>query len=273
MQEIDKIKESVDFINNVVATRPKIGIILGSGLGELADEVENSHKLGFTDIPHLPPSTVPGHSGEFVTGKLQRTDVVVMRGRYHYYEGYDLVEVVRPVRIMGLLGIDVLLVTNAAGALNRNFSPGNLMLISDHVNMIGANPLRGPNIDELGPRFPDMTYTYDRELIGIAEEVMKKEGVIGRKGVYASYAGPSFETPAEIRMLERLGVDAVGMSTVPEVITARHMEIRVLGISCITNMAAGFLQQRLSHDEVMEIGQSVKPVFKKVIKGIVQALK
>jgi len=267
-QELKKIKEGVAFIKKKKITKPKVGLILGSGLGELAEEVQRKVEIPYEEIPHLPPSTVPGHSGQFVFGFLNNQPVVIMQGRYHYYEGYSPTEIVRPMRIMGMLGIKTMIATNAAGAINTCFSVGDFMFIADHINYSGVNPLRGENVDELGPRFPDMSKTYDPELIEIGERVAGVIGKVTRKGIYASMPGPSFETPAEIKMLRTLGADVVGMSTVPEVIAARHMGIKVLGISCVTNMAAGILAQPLSHEEVMEIGEREKPAFKKLVKGI-----
>lgn len=268
MEEMKKIKEGVQFLKKKKVTKPKVGLILGSGLGELANEVERKKSVPYEEVPHLPPSTVPGHSGRFVFGFLNNIPVAMMQGRYHYYEGYSPQELVRPLRIMTQMGIEVLIVTNAAGAVNTNFNVGDFMFIADHINFMGINPLRGANPDDLGPRFPDMSQAYDPELIEVGETVAKSIGKMTRKGVYAAFGGPCFETPAEIKMVGRWGADAVGMSTVPEVIAASHMGLRVLGISCITNMASGTLPEPLSHEEVMEVGEKVKPEFKKLVKGI-----
>ncbi len=268
VEEMKKIKEGIQFLKKKKITKPKVGLILGSGLGDLANEVERKTTVPYEEIPHLSPSTVTGHSGQFVFGFLNNIPVAMMQGRYHYYEGYSPQELVRPMRIMAQMGIEVLIVTNAAGAVNTNFNVGDFMFISDHINFMGINPLRGVNLDDLGPRFPDMSKAYDPELIEVGETVAKSIGKMTRKGVYTAFAGPCFETPAEIKMVGRWGGDAVGMSTVPEVIAANHMGIRVLGISCITNMAAGTLPEPLSHEEVMEVGEKVKPEFKKLIKGI-----
>jgi len=267
-EEMRKIREGVLCLKKKKITKPKVGLILGSGLGELAHEVEKKKTVPYEEVSHLPPSTVPGHSGQFVFGFLNNVPVAIMQGRYHYYEGYSPMELVRPLRILAQMGIEVLIVTNAAGAVNTNFNVGDFMFISDHINFMGINPLRGENLDDLGPRFPDMSHAYDPQLIEVGETVAKSIGKITRRGVYTSFAGPCFETPAEIKMVGRWGADAVGMSTVPEVIAARHMGLKVLGISCITNMAAGTLPEPLSHEEVMEVGEKVKPDFKKLIKGI-----
>ncbi len=268
VDQLKRIEEGINYLQGKVIEDPRVGLILGSGLGELADEVGEGIKIPFSDVPHLPPSTVPGHSGQFVAGELNKIPVIMMQGRYHFYEGYSPQELVRPLRIMAGMGIKAVIITNAAGAINVNFNVGDFMFISDHINFMGINPLRGANLEELGPRFPDMSKAYDQELIQIGEKVGRQNGKITRQGVYTAVGGPCFETPAEIKMLGRWGADAVGMSTVPEVIAARHMGLRVLGISCITNMAAGTLPQPLSHEEVMEVGKQVKPEFKELIKGI-----
>jgi len=265
-----KLEKTVDFIRRKVSIRPQVGVILGSGLGVLAAEVKNQQKLHYSELPHFPVSTVEGHEGQFIFGELSGKNVVLMQGRFHFYEGYSMEQVVFPVRVMQKLGVQVLLVTNASGGINRDFSPGDLMLITDHLNLMGTNPLIGPNYDDIGPRFPDMSEAYDRELIVIAEEVARKNGLAFRKGVYAGLTGPSYETPAEIRYLRAIGADAVGMSTVPEVIVANHAGIRVLGISCVTNMAAGVLHQRLDHAEVMETANRVRDQFITLVKGVLE---
>ncbi|MBU7007705.1 purine-nucleoside phosphorylase [Phosphitispora fastidiosa] len=263
-----KLQKTVDFIRRKVSIRPQVGVILGSGLGVLAAEVKNQQRLHYSELPHFPVSTVEGHEGQFIFGELSGKNVALMQGRFHFYEGYAMEQVVFPVRVMQKLGVRVLLVTNASGGINRDFSSGDLMLITDHLNLMGTNPLIGPNYDDIGPRFPDMSEAYDRELIRIAEEVARKNGLACRKGVYAGLTGPSYETPAEIRYLRTIGADAVGMSTVPEVIVANHAGIRVLGISCVTNMAAGVLPQRLSHAEVMETANRVRDQFITLVKGV-----
>ncbi|GAB6139163.1 purine-nucleoside phosphorylase [Halanaerobaculum tunisiense] len=265
----EKLQESTDYIQGKVDFKPEVALILGSGLGVLAEEITNKVEISYDEIPNFPVSTVEGHAGQLVLGNLKDTKVVAMQGRFHYYEGYDMSVVGFPVQVMSLLGPDKLLVTNSAGGANRNFNVGDLMLINDHINFMGSNPLIGPNESELGPRFPDMSQAYDEELIELAEDVAAEQGLGLRKGVYVGMSGPSYETPAEIRMINTLGGDAVGMSTVPEVITANHLGMRVLGISCITNMAAGILPEPLSHDEVIETTQQVKPKFINLVKGII----
>lgn len=267
---LEKIKEAADYIKSKVDLKPEIGLILGSGLGVLADEVKDSVQIPYSKIPNFPESTVEGHAGQLVIGLLEGKPVIAMQGRFHYYEGYSMQEITLPVRVMKLLGINKLLVTNAAGGVNRNFNPGDLMIITDHINLMGSNPLIGKNIAEFGTRFPDMSEPYNKGLIKLAEEIGKSNGIITRKGVYAAMSGPNYETPFEIRFLANNGVDAVGMSTVPEVIVANHMNIDVLGISLITNMAAGILAKPLSHSEVVDTAERVKPEFIKLVRGILK---
>ncbi|WP_418792406.1 purine-nucleoside phosphorylase [Phosphitispora sp. TUW77] len=265
-----RLQQTVDFIRRKISIRPQVGVILGSGLGVLAADVKKQQRLHYSELPHFPISTVEGHEGQFVFGELSGKNVALMQGRFHLYEGYSMEQVVFPVRVMKKLGVNVLLITNASGGINQEFRPGDLMLITDHLNLTGTNPLIGPNYDDIGPRFPDMSEAYDKELINIAEEVARKNNLSYRKGIYAGLIGPSYETPAEIRYLRAIGADTVGMSTVSEVIVANHAEIRVLGISCITNMAAGVLQQRLSHEEVMETANSVRNQFITLVKGVLE---
>jgi purine-nucleoside phosphorylase len=269
---MSSLQEAVTFIQEKVQDQPKIGLILGSGLGMLADEIHNSVIISYDQIPHFPTSTVEGHAGQLVIGELEEKIVIAMQGRFHLYEGHPLDAVTFPIRVMKALGVESLLVTNAAGGVNTSFEPGNLMLMQDHINMMYRNPLIGPNDAELGERFPDMSTAYDAELRQLAEKVAEQQGITLRKGVYAGVLGPSYETPAEIRMIRAVGGDAVGMSTVPEVIVARHAGIRVLGISCITNMAAGILPQPLSHAEVMETAERVKGDFIQLLHGILKAI-
>lgn len=265
-----KIQEAVDFIRKSAPSRPEIGVVLGSGLGILATEVENRTMINYSDIPHFPVSTVEGHEGRLVLGRYGGKQVVMMQGRFHFYEGYSMEQVVFPIRVMSRLGIRVLIVTNAAGGINRDFKPGDLMLISDHINLMGTNPLIGANDDEAGPRFPDMSEAYDHQICDLAEEIAKRDGLACQKGVYVALTGPSYETPAEIRFLRTIGGDAAGMSTVPEVIVANHAGIRVLGISCVTNMAAGVLPQKLNHQEVMDTANRVRDQFITLVKGVIQ---
>jgi len=272
MTEWEKIEAAAAYLQERVAVRPRVGLVLGSGLGDLADRIADAVRVPYADIPHFPRSTVQGHRGQLVVGRLAGTPVCAMQGRVHFYEGYSLAEVVRPVRIMGRLGVTTLVVTNAAGGINFAFQPGDLMLIADHINFFGANPLVGPNEEALGPRFPDMTAAYDPELRALARRVAAREGVPLREGVYLGLSGPSFETPAEIRAFRMLGADAVGMSTVPEVIAARHMGLRVLGISCISNLAAGMLPEPLSHEDVIATTARAAADLARLVTGIVADL-
>jgi purine-nucleoside phosphorylase len=269
---LKKINEAAEFIDERLTVQPEIGLILGSGLGVLADEIEDAVKIPYETIPHFPVSTVEGHAGQLVIGKLEGKSVITMQGRFHLYEGYPLTAVTFPIRVMKALGVRRMIVTNAAGGVNESFEPGDLMLIKDHLNLTGRNPLIGPNHPELGVRFPDMSEAYAASLRELAQTVAKEQGLHLREGVYAGLLGPSYETPAEIRMLRKLGADAVGMSTVPEVIVARHAGIEVLGISCISNMAAGILPQPLSHEEVMETAERVKESFIRLVKGILNRM-
>ena len=263
------IDEAASFIRSKTDTRPEIGLILGSGLGVLGDELEDAVTIPYEDIPHFPVSTVEGHAGELIIGKLQGRNVVLMKGRFHMYEGYEPERTALPVRVMKALGVSTLLVTNAAGGVNKEYKPGNLMIISDHINLTGRNPLMGPNDNALGARFPDMSEAYSRRLRQIAKDSADELGFTVQEGVYVGLLGPNYETPAEIRMLRTLGIDAVGMSTVSEVIVARHSGIEVLGISCISNMAAGILDQPLSHVEVMETTELVKETFISLVKAVI----
>ncbi|MCK6073228.1 purine-nucleoside phosphorylase [Paenibacillus xylanexedens] len=267
-----KIQEAVLFIEKEMDCRPEIGLILGSGLGVLADLIENAKVIPYESIPHFPMSTVEGHAGELVCGQIKGKSVVMMKGRFHLYEGYEAQDVTLPVRILKALGINRLIVTNAAGGVNTNYEVGDLMLISDHINNMGRNPLIGPNDTELGERFPDMSEAYSKRLIQLAHRVAEKQKFSFREGVYMGNLGPAYETPAEVRMARIMGADAVGMSTIPEVIVARHAGIEVLGISCITNKAAGLLEQALSHDEVMEAAEQVKPKFLNLVLEIIEEM-
>lgn len=254
--------ETTAFLKNKISKHPKIGLILGSGLGMLADEIENPTKIKYEEIPGFPPvSTVEGHAGQLVIGNIQGIEVIAMQGRFHFYEGYGLDAVTFPVRVMKELGIEKLIVTNAAGGIKQDLEPGDLMLITDHINNTGQNPLIGKNISEHGVRFPDMSTAYDRNLQKIAKQAAEKMDLKLKEGVYVWNTGPSYETPAEIRSLATIGGDAIGMSTVPEVIVACHAGIQCVGISCISNMAAGILDQPLSHNEVIETTEKVGNLF------------
>jgi purine-nucleoside phosphorylase len=268
--DLQRLDDAVKLIESRSALRPRIGLVLGSGLGSFAQTLEQSVAIPYGDIPHFPRSTVVGHQGELVLGLSGGVPIAVMAGRAHYYEGYTMDQVVFPVRVLGRLGIQILVLTNAAGSINSSFKPGELMLIEDHVNFMGTNPMIGPNDERLGERFFDMTEPYDKELRSIAGKACFEAGVPLRKGIYIAFSGPSYETPAEIRMARVLGADAVGMSTVPEVIAARHMGIRCLGISCITNMAAGVIEQKLDHREVLQVGEAVRATLIAVLGRIIQ---
>jgi purine-nucleoside phosphorylase len=263
-----RLDEAAAAVRGRSALRPLIGLVLGSGLGAFADSLEEAVALPFPEIPHFPASTVTGHSGALVVGRSRGVPVAVLKGRVHYYEGYRLDEVVFPVRVLGRLGVRTLVVTNAAGAINPAFAPGDLMVIEDHVNLLG-NPLLGPNEEALGPRFPDMSEAYDRTLRDAAEAACRATGARCHRGVYVSIPGPSYETPAEIRMLRTLGADAVGMSTVPEVIAARHMGMRVVGLSCLTNLAAGVSDRKLDHRDVLATGERVRGALLEVLARLV----
>ncbi len=270
--DFDKISNAVAFLKMKYDKTPKLGLILGSGLGILAEEIEKPVKIPYRDIPDFPVSTVEGHAGQLVFGLLEGIEVVAMQGRFHYYEGYSFEKVTFPVRVMKGLGVETLIVTNAAGGINEGFSPGDLMIISDHINNMGANPLIGPNDARLGARFPDMSEAYSKDLRKLAKQTATKLNLDVKEGVYVAFTGPTYETPAEIRAFRILGADAVGMSTVPEVIVARHSGLRVLGISCITNMAAGILDQPLSHEEVIETTERVKANFLSYVTELVKTI-
>lgn len=263
------IQEAASYIQSKSGIQPEIGLILGSGLGILADLIEDGISIPYQDIPHFPVSTVEGHEGELLLGTIKGRAVVMMKGRFHMYEGYGPQLTAFPVRVMKQLGVKSLLVTNAAGGVNTSYNAGDLMAISDHLNLTGQNPLIGPNDAGLGVRFPDMSEAYSRRLREIAKKTASEQGFSLREGVYAGLLGPNYETPAEIVMLRTMGADAVGMSTVSEVIVARHAGMEVLGFSCITNMAAGILDQPLSHDEVMETAEKVRERFLNLVLAII----
>lgn len=270
MSLLGEVDEAVAFVQGRSALRPQVALVLGSGLGAFARTLQQATTIPYREIPHFPTSTAIGHSGELVLGLSGSAPVAVMAGRVHLYEGYTPAQVVFPVRVLGRMGAKILVMTNAAGSVNVNYKPGELMVIEDHINMTGANPLSGANDERLGLRFPDLSDAYDAKLREVAEKACWKVGMPVRKGVYIAFAGPSYETPAEIRMARTLGADAVGMSTVPETIAARHMGMRVLAISCITNMAAGVLKKKLDHAEVLAVGEKVKAGLLEVLGTIVQ---
>lgn len=272
LQEID---EAAAVVRNLTKHQPRVGMILGSGLGGLAESVEEADIIPSDDIPNWPHSTVEGHQSRLVIGRLQGQPVLVLQGRVHYYEGYSMSQVTFPVRVMQRLGVEVLIVTNAAGAIRPEFEPGDVMLISDNLNLVsmgGSNPLRGPNLNEFGPRFPDMSQVYDRRLMNLARESAAAADVTLREGVYAGLAGPSFESPADLRFLRMAGADAVGMSTVPEVIVARHGGLRVLGLSGISNKANLDGSTITTHEEVLEAGRVIVPRLKSIVLGVLANL-
>lgn len=278
MQKFISLAQIDDVVNAVkkkISIQPKFGLILGSGLNGLADSVQNPVFIPYSDLPNFPTSTVHGHVGRFVVGELEGQPVIVMQGRIHYYEGYTMGEVTLPVRVMHRLGVHSLFVTNAAGGVNADFVPGDVMLIVDQLNLMGMsglNPLMGPNLDEIGPRFPDMSQPYDREYFDLARKVAKENKLTLREGVYAGLSGPSFESPADLRFLRLAGADAVGMSTVPEVIIARHGGMRVLGFSGISNKANLDGSTITTHEEVIEAGKVITPKVEKLIRGVLRSL-
>ncbi len=266
----EKLTESVAAIRTHIVSRPSIGIVLGSGLGSFADTLDKLLKIPYSSIPHLPVSKVPGHSGNLCFGEVSGIPIVCMQGRVHYYEGHPIASVVHGVRTMARLGVERFLLTNAAGGVDPTWAPGDLMAVTDHINLMGTSPLIGPNDDVLGPRFPDMTHAYDANLRDRLHDVAVAADVPLKEGVYAALTGPSYETPAEVRMVRGLGAHAVGMSTVPEVIALRHMGARVAAVSCITNLAAGITKQPLSHAEVEEVAKTTRPAFLKLLRGWVE---
>ena len=262
------IRAAVQFLESQTALRPRVAVVLGSGLGAFADELADRTEIPYAEIPGWPCSTAIGHAGKLVFGKVGVLEVAAMAGRVHLYEGYTPAQVTYGVRVLGSLGVRSVVFTNAAGGINLELERGGLVLISDHINLQGSNPLVGPNDDALGPRFPDMSEAYSRKLRALAHEVGSEVGIRLAEGVYAAVLGPSFETPAEIRYLRTIGADLVGMSTVPEVIVANHMGMRALGISCVTNMAAGILPQKISHAEVLETGEMVRATLVKFLRAL-----
>jgi purine-nucleoside phosphorylase len=268
--DFTKVKESTEYVKYIIKDVPEIGVILGSGLGDLAEQVEDRILIPYSEIPNMPVSTVAGHAGRFVYGTLQGKKVIMMQGRFHYYEGYKMEALSLPVYVMKSLGVKVLIVTNAAGGVNTSFRPGELMLIKDHINFAFDNPLIGKNIDEIGPRFPDVSTVYDKGLLQLGRNAAENLKMNLQEGTYIMMSGPCYETPAEIRMCRALGADAVGMSTVPEVLSAAHAGVKVLGISCITNMAAGILNQPLMHTEVIETSNKVRYQFIALVSEIIK---
>ncbi len=266
----EQIQESIDRIRKTAHPSPEIGLVLGSGLGGFADCVAEKTAIPFSEIPYFKKSAVAGHAGELILGLIKNKAVAVLSGRYHYYEGHDIKDVVYPARVLCGLGIRALIITNAAGGISRSLKPGDLMLIKDHINLMGINPLGGPNDDKIGPRFPDMSRVYDDGLREILASCCSSIGIEPKEGVYAAVSGPSYETPAEIKMMSALGADAVGMSTVPEAIAARHMGVAVAGISCITNTAAGMSDTPLDHKEVIETADRTRERFNALLREAVR---
>jgi len=272
---LEKIDQVADAVRAKIEVKPRVGLILGSGLNDLAASVSNAVTIPFGDLPHWPVSTVEGHVGRLVVGELEGQHVFVMQGRVHYYEGYSMGQVTLPVRVMQRLGLEAMIVTNAAGGVNPEFVPGDVMLITDNLNLMGMsglNPLMGPNLDELGPRFPDMSQSYDKELGAIARKVANEQYITLREGVYCGLSGPSFESPADLRFLRLAGADAVGMSTVPEVIVARHGGMRVLGLSGISNKANLDGSTVTTHQEVIEAGKIITPKMETIIRGVLKTI-
>lgn len=270
--DYEKAQEAAQFLRKRTSLRPRVGLILGSGLGAFGEALEAATKIPYKKIPHFPVSTAVGHAGRLLMGRAGKVPVAVMQGRAHYYEGYTLPEVAFPIRVLGLLGVRVLVVTNAAGGINRRFKVRGLMLMSDHINLLGANPLRGANEERFGPRFPDMTEAYSKRLRAVAKSVARRMKLRLFEGVYAAVPGPSYETPAEIRALARIGADVVGMSTVPEVIVAQHMGLEVLGLSSVTNMAAGLSKGKISHEEVLEAGERMAGQLTAFLRALIPLL-
>ena len=269
---LDKLQETVSYLRSKTSLKPKIGIVLGSGLGAFVKDVEIEATIPYKDIPNFMPPTVEGHSGNLIFGKVNSQPIVILQGRNHYYEGHSMETVVFPTRTLAVLGIETLVLTNSAGGFGEKMQAGDFMIIEDHINLMGTNPLMGPNIKELGPRFPDMTEAYDKKLINVMEQLLLKQGSRFHKGVYCGVSGPTYETPAEVRYLKLIGGTAVGMSTVPETIAANHLGLRVAALSCITNLAAGISSQKLSHDEVTETAKRVESEFTSFLKEFVSSI-
>jgi len=272
---LEQIDQAADAVRKRTSHKPRVGMILGSGLNDLADSVQKADTIPYSDLPNWPLSTVHGHAGQLVIGELEGQSVLVMKGRIHFYEGYSMSQITLPVRVMLRLGLEMMIVTNAAGGVNPDFVPGDVMLITDNLNLMGmsgTNPLMGPNIDELGPRFPDMSRSYDQELMAVARKAAEQNNILLREGVYCGLSGPSFESPADLRFLRMAGTDAVGMSTVPEVIVARHGGMRVLGFSGISNKANLDGSTITTHEEVIEAGKVITPKVEAIVRGVLRSL-
>lgn len=266
----DKVSSAVKFIEGQVSIEPKLAIILGSGLGDLVNDIDNQEVVNYEDIPYFPHSTVKGHQGRLVFGQIEGVNVLAMQGRFHYYEGYSMKEVTYPVYVMKQLGIEHLIITNACGGINTTFEPGTLMLINDYINFVSDNPLVGVNDERFGPRFPDMTEPYHVDFINTAKKVADEAGIHYKEGVYGGFIGPCFETRAEIRAFGQLGADVIGMSTVPETIVANYLGLKVLGISCVTNMATGIQKKKHSHDAVLQTAKEASEHFCQWVRGIIK---
>lgn len=269
---LQRIEHCVECIRNITDRKPTIGIVLGSGLGDFVEQLENRLDIPYEKIEGFPKPTVKGHAGKLIFGTYNKEEVVVIDGRVHYYEGYTQQETVIPVRVLNMLGVKTMILSNACGGVNYDFQPGDIMLITDHINMSGSNPLIGENLDVFGTRFPDMSEVYNKKLLQTLKQKCEKENIKTQQGVYMMYSGPSFETPAEIRAFRTLGADAVGMSTVPEAIACRHANMNVIGISVITNLAAGMLNQKLTHEEVLETGEKVRKPFARIISLAIETI-
>ncbi len=272
MSVLEKLQDTVSYIRSKTSEKPKIGVVLGSGLGSFVKELSVDCTLPYKDIPHFSPPTVEGHSGNLIFGKVSGQSLVILQGRNHFYEGHSMESVVFPTRTLAMLGIETLILTNSAGGFGENMAAGDFMIIEDHINLMGTNPLMGPNVKELGPRFPDMTEAYDKRLIAIMEQLLQKQGIGFHKGVYCGVSGPTYETPSEVRYLKLIGGKAVGMSTVPEAIAANHLGLRVAALSCITNLAAGISAQKLSHNEVTETAARVEQQFSSFLREFISQI-
>ena len=270
-KKYEELQKCFEYYRSVTDFKPKVAIILGTGLGYYAEKMKIKCEIPYKDIPDFPVSTVSGHAGRFLLGYIGETPVVMMQGRVHFYEGYPVSDVVLPIRLMKRMGAELLFLTNASGGINPSFSAGDLMLLTDHISLFAPNPLIGQNFDELGVRFPDMTQVYDRDLQEILKKTAAEQKIALQEGVYAQLTGPSYETPAEVELLRRLGADAVGMSTAVEAVAANHMGMRICGISCISNLAAGMTKQPLSHEEVQAAADSAAPKFQKLVTESIQA--
>lgn len=266
---LEDLQETVSFIRTKTSAKPKIGVVLGSGLGAFVKDIEVEATIPYKEIPHFSPPTVEGHSGNLIFGKVGNQSIAILQGRNHFYEGHTMSDVVFPVRTLAMLGVETVILTNSAGGMGESMQAGDFMVIEDHINLMGTNPLMGPNIKELGPRFPDMTEAYDKRLIGVMEQLLQKQGTRYHKGIYCGVSGPTYETPAEVRYLKLIGGKAVGMSTVPETIAANHLGLRVAALSCITNLAAGMSNQKLSHAEVTETAKRVELEFSSFLREFI----